>query len=52
MRVDNQIDFRLGLAIARRKPYPCGVVLNPVVECCLDLRGSAISHPPESDGSW
>src|SRR5690349_15084688 len=23
------------------KPYPCGVVLNPVIEACLDLRRDA-----------
>jgi 2-methylcitrate dehydratase PrpD len=30
------------------KPYPCGVVLNPVIEACLALS----SHPQLAGGGW
>jgi len=30
------------------KPYPCGVVLNPVIEACLELA----SHPRIAEGGW
>ncbi|OZI70896.1 MmgE/PrpD family protein [Bordetella genomosp. 12] len=30
------------------KPYPCGVVLNPVIDACLELA----SHPDIAHGGW
>lgn len=27
------------------KPYPCGIVINPVVDACLQLRSGRVLHP-------
>ena len=36
------------------KPYPCGVVLNPVIEACLALRAEGRFEPHETSSlsSW
>lgn len=31
------------------KPYPCGVVLNPVIDACLELRGAQGIAPEQID---